>query len=103
METRSRDCRYPLVARAQKTVSCRGGVLNSNTPSLMKALVVSNHNGSMPESSGHLVADPLELKDLLPLLRDSVAESLRHEKRETLRTLDVVRVLRRPYSCVVFL
>jgi tRNA A-37 threonylcarbamoyl transferase component Bud32 len=57
----------------------------------------------MPESSVSLVADPRELKDLLPMLRDSLAEWLQQEERETLRTLDVVRILRRPYSSVVFL
>jgi hypothetical protein len=60
-------------------------------------------DSSMPESSVQLVADPRELKDLLPLLRNRVAEWLQQEERETLRTLDVVRVLRRPYSSVVFL
>jgi tRNA A-37 threonylcarbamoyl transferase component Bud32 len=37
------------------------------------------------------------------MLRDSLAEWLQQEERETLRTLDVVRILRRPYSSVVFL
>jgi hypothetical protein len=57
----------------------------------------------MPESSIPLVADPQELKDLLSVLRDSLAEWLLQEEREMLRTLEVVRILRRPYSSVVFL
>jgi Phosphotransferase enzyme family len=57
----------------------------------------------MPESSVSLVADPQELKDLLRLLRDRLVECLQQEERETLRALDVVRILRRPYSSVAFL
>jgi tRNA A-37 threonylcarbamoyl transferase component Bud32 len=59
--------------------------------------------GSMLQSSVTPVAGPREPRDLLPLLREGITEWLQQEERETLRTLDIVRILRRPYSSVAFL
>jgi hypothetical protein len=57
----------------------------------------------MPQSSIPLMCESRDLKDLLPLLREGISEWLQQEEDETLRTLDIVRIVRRPYSSVIFL